>query len=94
MQIYNFYFKLPNILAKLSTKFIPPLKQVGFLLDLIVRGGINNAVRSILHLIDKEDYSIPDPKEIINDYDYSDYTLDCEYGRTELKEWREKLSRK
>ena len=59
-----------------------------------VRGGINNAVRSILHLIDKEDYSIPDPKEIINDYNYSDYTLDCEYRRTELKEWREKLSRK
>ena len=59
-----------------------------------VRGGINNAVRSILHLIDKEDYSIPDPKEIINDYNYSDYTIDCEYRRTELKDWREKLSRK
>ena len=40
-----------------------------------VRREINNAVRSIIHLIDKEDYSIPDPKEIINDYDYSDIPL-------------------
>ena len=59
-----------------------------------VRGSINNAVRDILHLIDKEDYNIPDPKEIINDYDYSDYTLDYEYRRTESKEWKDKLSRK
>ena len=59
-----------------------------------VRGRINQDIRSILSLIDKEDYNITNPKEIICDYTYSDYTFDCEYRRTELKEWREKLSRK
>ena len=59
-----------------------------------VRGGINNAVRGILYLIDKEDYNIPDPKEIINDYDFCDYIIDYEYRRTESKEWKDKLSRK
>lgn len=58
-----------------------------------VRSGINKAVRDILYLIDKEDYNIPDPKEIVNDYDYSDYTLNYEYKRVESKE-KEKLSRK
>lgn len=58
-----------------------------------VRGGINIAVRDIIRLIDKEDYNIPDPKSIVNDYDYSDYTINCEYRRTE-KELKEKLSRK
>jgi hypothetical protein len=59
-----------------------------------VRRSINNAVRDILHLTDKEDYNIPNPREVVNDYDYSDYTFDCEYKRTELKEWRDKLTRK
>lgn len=59
-----------------------------------VRGRINQDVRSILFLIDKEDYNIANPKEIINDYNYSDYTFDCEYKRTNLKGWREKLTRK
>lgn len=59
-----------------------------------VRCRINQDIRSILFLIDKEDYNITNPKEIIRDYTYSDYTFDCEYRRTGLKEWREKLSRK
>ncbi len=53
----------------------------------------NQDIRNILSLSDKEDYNITNPKEIICDYDYSDYTFDCEYKRVD-SEWREKLTRK
>ncbi len=59
----------------------------------IVRGRINQDIRNILSLSDKEDYNITNPKEIVCDYDYSDYTFDCEYKRVD-SEWREKLTRK
>lgn len=58
-----------------------------------VRGGINQAVRSILRLQDKEDYHIPEPKELIDDYRYSDYKIDCEHDWID-HEWRDKLRRK
>lgn len=58
-----------------------------------VRGRINQDVRDILSLNDKEDYNITNPKEIICDYIYSDYTFDCEYKKTDSA-WREKLTRK
>jgi len=47
------------------------------------------------------DDSLPNPKTIVNDYDYSDYTIDYEHrdsrcftDKERLKLWRDKLSRK
>ena len=39
-----------------------------------VRRVINEKVKETLK--DPEDTEIPDPKSIVNDYDYSDYTID------------------
>lgn len=58
-----------------------------------VRSSINNSVRGILHLIDKEDYNIPNAREIIDDWEYCDYRFDCEY-KCKDSEWKEKLTRK
>ena len=58
-----------------------------------VKSRIRQSVRDIARLEDREDYNIPNPKEIINDYDYSDYTFDCEYKYTR-SEWEKKLRRK
>ena len=58
-----------------------------------VRRSINNAVRDIFHLADKEDYNIPNPREIIDDWEYCDYKFDCEYKQKD-SEWKEKLTRK
>lgn len=33
-----------------------------------------------------EDENIPDPKEIINDYDYSDYRFDLRFDNNEMSE--------
>ena len=55
MQIYNFYFKPPNIPIKLLTKFIQRLKCVGFLWSLIVifvgKGGFEPPCRLVLATI-------------------------------------------
>lgn len=59
----------------------------------LVRGRINQDIRNIVSLNDKDDYHITNPREIVCDYDYSDYTFDCEYKRAD-SEWREKLTRK
>lgn len=58
-----------------------------------VRRSINNAVRGILHLTDKEDYNIPNPKEVINDYDYSDYRIYGEQHRNN-DDFYKRLTRK
>ena len=42
-----------------------------------VRSTINNKVRQILSLNDPDDVVLPNAKEIINDYDYSDYSMDA-----------------
>lgn len=54
-----------------------------------------------------DDILLPHPKEIMNDYDYSDYTIDYEYDRNssyfwynnkkateEHKKWVDKMKRK
>jgi len=41
----------------------------------VVRRVINNKVRQILINPEKEP-DLPEPKEIVNDYDYSDYKID------------------
>jgi hypothetical protein len=40
-----------------------------------VRRVINQAVRKLFYK-DEEEVVIPNPKEVVNDYDYSDYTMD------------------
>ena len=59
-----------------------------------VRSRINQSVRGIRDLNDKEDYNIPNSKEIVNDWEYCDYKFNCEYKHKDLKYWKEKLSRK
>lgn len=70
-----------------------------------VRSTINNKVRKILSLNDPDDYTLPVAKEIINDYDYSDYSFDARPYPDKLKEdsnymdewkmnFKKKLSRK
>ena len=58
-----------------------------------VRGRINQDIRNILSLNDKDDYNITNPKEIIDDWEYCDYRFDCEY-KCKDSEWKEKLTRK
>ena len=70
-----------------------------------IRSTINNKVRKILSLNDPDDYTLPVAKEIINDYDYSDYMFDARPYPDEIKEdsnhidewkmnFKKKLSRK
>lgn len=70
-----------------------------------VRRNINNKVRSLRNMINPDDETIPDPKEIINDYDYSDYIVDARNYPDEIdthkpwmdeykKELKNKLKRK
>ena len=40
-----------------------------------VRRVINQAVRKLFYK-DEDEVVIPNPKEVVNDYDYSDYTFD------------------
>lgn len=51
-----------------------------------VRSRINQVVREIKENPDKE-FEIPDPKQIMNDYDYSDYTIDYEHTRSKSYFW-------
>ena len=41
-----------------------------------VRSTIKQSIREIAQLEDKEDFEIPNPKEIVNDYNYCDYIFD------------------
>lgn len=49
---------------------------------------------------DPDIIAIPNPKEIMNDYDYSDYTIDYEYSswnntsNSSHNDWVEKIRRK
>lgn len=49
-----------------------------------IRSAIKNTIRSCRNY---EDLEIPDPKTIVNDYDYSDYTIDYEYDRSSGYFW-------
>ena len=46
-----------------------------------IRRRIKQAVNKML-LTNPDEVLLPDPKEIINDYDYSDYTIDYEHTRS------------
>lgn len=68
-----------------------------------IRRSIKLRVKDILSLVDKDTYDIPNPKTIVNDYDWSDYTVDYRTGRKPhfIDEWErifidiaKKLSRK
>lgn len=56
-----------------------------------VRRVINKKVKETLK--DPEDTEIPDPKSIVNDYDYSDYTIDFR-ERNDDYEYKIKAKRK
>lgn len=64
-----------------------------------IRSAINNAIRSCKDL---EELELPDPKNIINDYTYCDYSWNLEYGnwgnsritKEENEEDRKKYRRK
>jgi hypothetical protein len=61
----------------------------------IVRRVINNKVRQIIKT-DEDEVDLPEPKEIVNDYDYCDYVIDYrDPGWSEKhKEYIEKQKRK
>lgn len=68
----------------------------------IIRRSQNQIIKDSIKLEDLFLLEIPNPKTIINDYDYSDYRFDCEYKRTpnvlrlrrEDKEYIKKIKRK
>lgn len=41
-----------------------------------IRRSIKLKVKDILSLIDKDSYNLPNPKTIVNDWDWSDYKID------------------
>ena len=50
-----------------------------------VRHVTNQAIKQLN--IDSDDNLLPHPKEIMNDYDYSDYTIDYEFDRSSSYFW-------
>lgn len=52
----------------------------------IVRRRINQTVKRFLKE-DPDDIVLPHPRECINDYDYSDYTIDYEFDRSSGYFW-------
>jgi hypothetical protein len=52
----------------------------------VIRSTINNKVRQILSLNDPDDVVLPNAKEIISDYDYSDYSIDTRPYPDKIKE--------
>ena len=58
-----------------SRKIYPNIKDKGFknLYWKTIRSSINQVVRGFLKKRDLDDTELPNPKTIINDYDYSDY---------------------
>lgn len=70
----------------------------------IVRRVINERVKKYLNT-DPDDVEIPNPKEIMNDYNYSDYTIDYHHDKSwgyfwyngkkdDNKKWIDKFKRK
>lgn len=60
----------------------------------VVRRVINDKVRQIKSNPEK-DLSLPEPKNIVNDYDYSDYKIDYrDSGWQDVSEYIEKQKRK
>ena len=49
-----------------------------------VRSAIKNAIRSCRDL---ENLEVPDPKNIVNDYDYCDYIIDYEHDYKPTRWW-------
>jgi hypothetical protein len=59
-----------------------------------VRRVINDKVRLLKYEPDSDE-KIPEPKEIVNDYDYCDYVIDYRNGNINNKEsYKNKVSRK
>ena len=58
-----------------SRKIYPIIKDKGFknLYWKTIRSTVNQVVRGFLKKEDLDDTELPNPKTIINDYDYSDY---------------------
>lgn len=52
-----------------------------------VRAAINNAIRSCKDL---ENLEVPNPKNIVNDYDYCDYIFDSEHDYSPRRWWTRK----
>lgn len=52
----------------------------------IVRRNINQTVKRFLKE-DPDEIILPHPKECMNDYDYSDYTIDYEYPKNYNYVW-------
>lgn len=60
-----------------------------------IRGSQNTFIRSNLDkMLNDEDFVIPDRKEIINDYDYSDWKFDYEHHSSYDEERRNEFKRK
>lgn len=64
----------------------------------IVKRRIKNYLKSNFLRLQDEDFdcNIPNPKTIVSDYNYSDYTIDLRYekGKRWGEEWKAKFSRK
>ena len=58
-----------------------------------IRRVIKNVVKSIKSLKDLDSYEIPNSKTIVNDYNYSNYTIDLR-GKNFSQEEKAKYSRK
>lgn len=60
-----------------------------------IRGSQNTFIRSNMDkILNGEDIVIPDQKEIINDYDYSDWKFDYEHIGNADRGWTEEDERK
>lgn len=58
-----------------------------------IRRVINNVVKNIKSLKDLDSYEIPNSRTVVNDYNYSDYSIDFRSKRFSQEE-RAKYSRK
>lgn len=74
-----------------------------------IRRRIRQEVRDILNLIDKESYELPNPRALVNEWDWCDYVFDYRFKRPyhgliwyeseeeyykDREEYKKKLSRK
>lgn len=50
-----------------------------------IKRRIRQKVKDILNLIDKESYELPDPKVLVNDWDWCDYIFDYRNSDKELQ---------
>ena len=72
-------------------------KDVGFAKKTyhrIVRTNINQKLRQIKDIEDAEELKLPNSKEIINDYDYSDTKYDFEHVFTDDEQTKKEMRRK